>query len=93
MQYRYFQTRQPMNSMLKIDPTTLANMTTALEYVYRKLPLDRDNDPIRKYIAQEVIATANKGPISLGGRTNVGLKIANSYVFPPRRSWLKALGD
>ncbi len=80
-----------MNSVLKFDQTTLANMTAALEYVCRKLPPDRDNNAIRKYIAEEIVAASSRGRISLGDLTNVGLKTVNSYLFPPARSWLKAL--
>jgi hypothetical protein len=81
-----------MNSMLKFDQTTLANMTAALEYVCRKLPPDRDNSAIRKYIADEIIAASSKGPSSLGNLTNAGLTVVNVYLFPPGRSWLRALG-
>jgi len=83
---------QAMVSILDFDQSTLANMTAALEYVCRKLPPDRDNAAIRKYIAVEILEAAGKGTVSLGDLTAVGLKIVNSYVFPPSRSWLRALG-
>ena len=67
-------------------------MTAALEYVCRKLPTDRDNPAIRKYIAEEILAVANTGQTSLADLTAAGLKIVNSYLFPPGRSWLRALG-
>jgi hypothetical protein len=54
-----------MVSLLHFDQSTLANMTAALEYVWRKLPTDRDNPAIRKYIAEEILAVANKGQTSL----------------------------
>jgi hypothetical protein len=72
-----------MVSMLNFDQSTLANLTAALEYVCRKLPPDRDNPAIRKYIAKELLTVANKGRISLGDLTAAGLKIVNSYLFPP----------
>jgi hypothetical protein len=78
-----------MTSLLKFDQTTLANMTAALEYVYRKLPPERDNPPIRKYIAQQIISAANEGQTALAGLTNAGLRIVNGYLFPPSRPWLK----
>jgi hypothetical protein len=81
-----------MVSLLHFDQSTLANMTAALEYVCRKLPTDRDNPAIRKYIAEEILAVANKGQTSLADLTAAGLKIVNSYLFPPGRSWLRALG-
>jgi hypothetical protein len=81
-----------MTSLLKFDQTTLANMTAALEYVYRKLPHDRDNPPIRKFIAQQIIATANRGPTALADLTNAGLTVVNGYLFPPGRPWLRVFG-
>jgi hypothetical protein len=81
-----------MISMLQFDQSTLANMTAALEYVCRKLPRDRDNQAIRKYIADELVAACSKGKTSHGDLASVGLKVVNSYLFPPGRSWLKALG-
>jgi hypothetical protein len=83
---------RPMTSLLNLDQTTLANMTAALEYVYRKLPSDRDNLAVRKDIGEAIIAAANAGQTSLGALTNVGLKIVNSYLFPPSRTWLRAFG-
>jgi hypothetical protein len=80
-----------MRSMLHFDQTTLANMTAALEYVCRKLPPKHDNTAIRKHIAAEIVAAAEKGQTSLGNLTTIGLKIVNDLVFPPSRSWLKAL--
>ena len=82
-----------MHSMLVFDDTTLANMTAALGYVCRKLPPDRDNHAIRKYIAEQITAAASAGRTALGDLTNIGLKIVNRYLFPPGRSWLKALGE
>jgi hypothetical protein len=66
-------------------------MTAALEYVCRKLPPDRDNPAIRKYIAGEIVATAKKGAVTLGDLTGIGLNAVDCYLFPPGRSWLKAL--
>ena len=81
-----------MFSMLQFDQSTLANMTAALEYVCRKLPPDRDNPAIRKHIAAEIVAACQKGQTSHEDLASVGLKIVNSYLFPPGRAWLKALG-
>ena len=80
-----------MISMLQFDQSTVANMTAALEYVCRKLPPDKDNQAVRKHIADEILAACLKGQASHGELVNVGLKVANSYLFPPGRSWLKAL--
>jgi len=94
MRYLYWSIANGGNmiSMLQFDQCTLANMTAALEYVCRKLPPDRDNPAIRKYIAGEILSAAFKGQTSHGDLTGVGLKIVNGYLFPPGRSWLKALG-
>jgi hypothetical protein len=80
-----------MHSILSFDQSTLANMTAALEYVCRKLPPDRDNPAIRKYIAEEIVDACKKGKTALGDLNGVGLDVVNSYLFPPTRSWLKAL--
>ena len=80
-----------MNSILNFDQTTLANMTAALEYVCRKLPPERDNPAIRKYVAEEIVAACERGKTTLGDLNGVGLGVVNSYLFPPTRSWLKAL--
>ena len=76
-----------MNSILNFDQTTLANMTAALEFVCRKLPLERDNPAIRKYIAGEIVALAQKGKTTLGDLTGIGLNVVNRYLFPPGRFW------
>lgn len=55
-----------MKSLLNLDQSTLANMTAALEYVCKKLPPDRDNAAIRKYIAEKIVAASEKGQTSLG---------------------------
>jgi hypothetical protein len=81
-----------MISMLQFDQSTLANMTAALEYVCRKLPSDRDNPAVRKYIAGEILSAALKGQTSHGELASLGLKVVNSYLFPPGRAWLRALG-
>ena len=80
-----------MISLLQFDQSTLASMTAALEYVCRKLPPDKDNPAIRKYIADEITKAADKGQVSQAELTGVGLKIVNLYLFPPGRSWLRAL--
>ena len=80
-----------MKSLLHLDQTTLANMTAALEYACRKLPPDRDNAPIRKAIADEITAAAERGCSELGELTCAGLRISNEQLFPPKRPWLKCL--
>jgi hypothetical protein len=80
-----------MPSLLNLDQTTLANMTAALAYACRKLPPDRDNQAIRKHIASEISSMAHNGQTSLGDLTNAGLRVANDYLFPPSRPWLRAL--
>ena len=80
-----------MITMLQFDQSTLANMTAALEYVCRKLPPEKDNPAIRNYIADEILAACRKGQRSHEELTDVGLKIVNGYLFPPGRSWLRAL--
>ena len=80
-----------MSSLLKFDQTTLANMTAALEYIYLKLPPDRDSPAIRKQVAQVLVSTADSGQVSLSELKNAGLDVVNTDLFPPSRSWLKVL--
>ena len=81
----------PMKSLLNLDQSTLANMAEALEFVCRKLPPDRNNPAIRNYIAQEMVAATDKQPTSLSDLTSAGLNVVNNFLFPPARSWLRAL--
>jgi len=80
-----------MKPMLHLDQATLANMAAALDYACRKLPQDRDTPAVRSYIADQIVEAADKGATSLSELTNVAINVVNSYVFPPSRSWLKAL--
>ncbi|MBR1153627.1 hypothetical protein [Bradyrhizobium sp. JYMT SZCCT0428] len=80
-----------MTSTAHLDQTTVANMAAALDYVCRKLPPERDNPAVRTHIADEIVVAANNGQTSLGDLTDIGLKVVNDFVFPPGRSWLKAL--
>jgi len=50
-------------------------MTAALEYVCRKLPPERDNLAIRKYIAEEIVAACKTGKTTLGDLSGVGLNV------------------
>jgi hypothetical protein len=79
---------QPMDNMLRFDQSTIANMTAALEYVCRKLPPDRDNPAIRKYLAEQIVSSADTGQRSLADLTT-GLKVVNDLLFPRRRAWLR----
>ena len=65
-------------------------MTAALDHVGQRLRPDRDL-PAIIYIADEIIVAAHKGQTSLGDLSSVGLGVVNSYLFPPGRSWLRAL--
>ena len=65
-----------MISMLQFDQSTLANMTAALEYVCRKLPPDKDNQAIRKYIGDELLAACQKGQTSHGLPPTIGRRKA-----------------
>jgi hypothetical protein len=91
LKYRSIANGGDMISMLQFDQSTLANMTAALEYVCRKLPPDKDNQTLRKYIADELLAACQKGQTSHEDLVGVGLKAVDSYLLPPGRSWLKAL--
>jgi hypothetical protein len=80
-----------MKPILHFDQATLANMAAVLDYACRKLPQDRDTPAVRSHIADQIVEAANKGAVSLADLSSVALGVANGYVFPPSRSWLKAL--
>ncbi len=78
-----------MDSMLKFDQKTIANMTAALDYAYRKIPPGMDNVGLRKKIADAVTATAGQGHRTLSQLNDAGLKVINDIVYPPRRRWFR----
>jgi hypothetical protein len=45
--------------LIDLDQNTLANMTAALEFVCKRLPVDKDTPARRKQIADELIARAD----------------------------------
>jgi len=47
--------------LTEFDQSTLANMTAALDYVCKKIPVDKDSHDVRKRIAEAIIARANAG--------------------------------
>jgi hypothetical protein len=77
-----------MESMLKFKSGAVSSMTAALEYVYRKIPPDRDSAFNRKRIADVIMASAEEGKLSLHELRNAGLQVLNHLLYPPRRSWL-----
>ena len=78
-----------MASMLKLDQSTLANMTAALEHVYRKFPPGAD-PTLRKKIADAISAAAHNGKTTLTALQDVGLEVLHK-AHPPKRSWLSRL--
>lgn len=76
-----------MHSMLKFDQNTIANMTAALDYAYKKIPLGTDNQTIRKQIANAITRSAEEGNISLSQLKDAGLLVINEVLFPSKRSW------
>jgi hypothetical protein len=77
-----------MPSMLKFDQNTIANMTAALDYAYKKIPLGMDNPPFRKRIADAVTRSAEEGQGSLSQLKDAGLVVINEILFQSKRSWL-----
>ena len=59
--------------------------------MFARIAAGKRQSPIRKYIAGEVVAAGEMGKTRLSDLIEIGLTTSNSYIFPPGRSWLKAL--
>jgi hypothetical protein len=60
-------------TLLKLDQSTVANMTAALEFVCKRIPADMDSHHIRKAVADNMLASANAGTRSLAQFQEIGL--------------------
>jgi hypothetical protein len=47
--------------LTEFDQNTIANMTAALDYICKKIPVDRDSTELRKRIAHELANCARSG--------------------------------
>jgi hypothetical protein len=78
--------------LIDLDQNTLANMTAALEFVCKRLPVDKDTPAMRKQIADELIARAKSGCRTYGDFQDAGTKILAGIVRPKRFNWFGLWG-
>jgi hypothetical protein len=58
----------------EFDERTVANMEVALERACAKLPRRRNDHATRKFIAEEIVACARRGDITLGELSAAAMK-------------------
>jgi hypothetical protein len=73
--------------LTEFDQSTIANMTAALDYVCKTIPVERDGNELRKQIADELIRCARLGRRSLIDLQQAGMKIAHAMERPGRSRW------
>ena len=56
----------------EFDERTAANMEVALERICQRLPADKQNHEVRKFIAERIIGAARKGHTNLTELTAAG---------------------
>jgi hypothetical protein len=70
--------------LTEFDQNTIANMTAALEYVCKKIPIDKDNHETRKRIANAMIDRARSGNLTFVEFQSVGLEALDQITRPAR---------
>jgi hypothetical protein len=78
--------------LIELDQNTLANMTAALEFACKRLPVDKDTPEARKRIADELVACARSGIRTYVDFQEAGNKIIAEIVRPKRFNWFGLLG-
>ena len=73
--------------LMEFDQTTMADITSALDYVCKQLPADKDSYETRKQIADAMVARALSGRRSLDDLQTVGLRVLADITRPPRFRW------
>ena len=75
-------------ALLKLDQSTVASMTAALEFVCKRIPADLDSHDIRKAVADAMLASANAGVRSLAQFQQIGLAKLKEVTRPKKaRFW------
>jgi hypothetical protein len=74
--------------LTEFDQSTVANMTAALEYVCKRIPLNKDSHELRKRIADAMLACGREGRRTLIDFQDVGIKVLDEVVRPRRFNWL-----
>jgi hypothetical protein len=77
--------------LTEFDQNTIASMTAALEYVCKKIPVDKDSHELRKQLGDAMTRAARSGTRTLTDFQNVGLQALKETAPPPRSSWLGRL--
>jgi hypothetical protein len=77
--------------LTEFDQNTIANMTAALEYVCKQIPLEGDAHAVRKQIADAIIESANGGRRSLIDFQNAGLRALEDMALPSKSNWFTRL--
>ena len=75
--------------LIEFDQSTLAYMTAALEYVCKKIPLEKDSSELRKRIADEMIASAKANRRAFNDFQEAGMKALNEVAKPRRFGWFR----
>jgi hypothetical protein len=73
--------------LLKLDQTTVANMTAALKYVCKQIPPERDSHETRKAIADAMLGGASSGARSLPQLRKIGFAKLKEIILPKKRGW------
>ena len=74
----------------EFDQGTIANITTALDLVCRKIPAGKDTNQLRKHIADEIIGSARNGKHALIDLQIAGMRVLAETV-PIRSGGAKGL--
>ena len=68
--------------LTEFDQNTMANMTAALEYVCKRIPLDKDGHGTRKSIADAMVASAKSGNRTYLDFQNAGMNALDQITRP-----------
>ena len=74
--------------LIDFDQNTLANMTAALEYVCKRIPVDKDSQELRKKIASAITACATTRNRTLIDFQNAGLVVLTESMQSPKFKWV-----
>jgi hypothetical protein len=70
--------------LIEFDQNTMANMTAALEYVYKRIPANHDDHDTRKRIADAMVACAKAGNRSYIDFQKAGFRTLAEIAQAPR---------
>jgi hypothetical protein len=73
--------------LTEFDQNTIANMTAALDYICKKIPVERDSNELRKRIAEELMQSARSGKRSVIDLQAAGLKLVERTARRTNSRW------